>query len=124
MATNDKRRFAFSRDGTHIRANQGHSVEVDLKLVAVEPPTRLFHGTAPRFLDSIRSQGLVAGARHHVHLSATRDVAEAVGRRRGEPVVLTVAALDMAHAGHVFFQSANGVWLVAAVPPEFCQVIE
>ena len=92
VATNDKKRFSFSPDGRLIRANQGHSVEVDLGLVPVEPPELLYHGTVERFLDSIREKGLVRGNRHHVHLSADRDTAARVGQRRGQPMALVVEA--------------------------------
>jgi putative RNA 2'-phosphotransferase len=112
----DKQRFALSSDGTRIRANQGHSVEVDLGYEPAPPPPILFHGTARRFLESIRAQGLVRGARHHVHLSALRDTAHRVGGRHGSPVVLEVRAAVMAADGHAFFLSANGVWLTEHVP--------
>jgi putative RNA 2'-phosphotransferase len=115
----DKRRFALSADGALIRANQGHSVEVELGYAPLAPPSVLYHGTVARYLPSIRERGLVRGDRHHVHLSATRELAEAVGRRRGSPVVLEVDAGRMAAAGHEFFRSENGVWLTSHVPPEF-----
>ncbi len=124
VASNDKKRFALSADGRWIRASQGHSVEVELGLAAIEPPELLFHGTVERFLPSIREQGLVKGRRQHVHLSADRATAERVGRRRGRPVVLLIEARRMHADGHAFFLSANGVWLTDAVPPEhlrFCQ---
>ena len=119
VRTSDKQRFAISEDGTRIRANQGHSVPVELGLLPQVPPEQLYHGTATRFLDSIRIQGLLRGDRHHVHLSANADTAVKVGSRHGQPVVLIVHAGDMHHAGHVFFRSDNGVWLVAHVPPAF-----
>lgn len=119
VAESDKQRFALSEDGTRVRANQGHSVEVDLELKAVTPPGELFHGTATRFLVSIRERGLIPGSRQHVHLSADVATAEAVGRRHGRAVVLRVDAAAMAAAGRVFYLSANGVWLTDAVPPEF-----
>ncbi|HTR51328.1 MAG TPA: TIGR02452 family protein [Kofleriaceae bacterium] len=119
VASSDKQRFALSPDGTRIRANQGHSIDVELDLAPLAPPDRLFHGTVDRFVASIRASGLVKGERHHVHLSADRDTAEHVGSRRGKPVVLVVRAGAMAAAGHVFYRSANGVWLVEHVPPEF-----
>ncbi len=87
VRANDKRRFAFSADGLRIRANQGHSIAVDLGLVPVEPPELLFHGTVARFLPSIRREGLVRGKRHHVHLSPDAETARRVGGRRGRPVV-------------------------------------
>lgn len=118
--TSDKKRFAISPDGARIRAVQGHSTaEVAIAYDPVEPPEQLFHGTATRFLESIRSQGLVAGSRHHVHLSPDAETATAVGRRHGEPVVLTVAAGAMHRQGFVFHRADNGVWLTKAVPPAF-----
>jgi putative RNA 2'-phosphotransferase len=119
VATSDKQRFALSEDGKRIRANQGHSVKVDLGLVPRVPPEVLFHGTATRFLDSIRAQGLVPGERQQVHLSADYETAVKVGRRHGKAVVLKVLAGRMQAAGHQFFVSENGVWLVEAVPAEF-----
>jgi len=119
VATSDKQRFALSPDGARIRANQGHSVEVELELAPATPPAVLYHGTVDRFLDSIRAQGLVKGERHHVHLSADLATAQKVGGRRGKPVVLVVRAADMVAAGHAFYVSHNGVWLTDAVPATF-----
>ncbi|WP_410599936.1 RNA 2'-phosphotransferase [Amycolatopsis sp. lyj-90] len=116
---NDKRRFAFDETGLRIRASQGHSVEVDLALPGATPPDVLYHGTVSRFLGAIMTEGLRPMKRHAVHLSATVDTARAVGARRGVPVLLAVDARGMAAAGHEFQVSANGVWLTAAVPPEF-----
>jgi putative RNA 2'-phosphotransferase len=120
----DKRRFALSDDGRRIRASQGHSIEVELGYPPTRPPARLFHGTAERNLAKIREHGIHRGRRHHVHLSATRTTAESVGRRHGKPIVLVVDATRMHAAGHVFFISANGVWLVTHVPPEYIDVDE
>jgi putative RNA 2'-phosphotransferase len=119
VAENNKRRFAISDDGQRIRANQGHSIEVDLGLVAITPPERLYHGTATRFVDAIRREGLRKRNRQHVHLSADPETATAVGARHGKPVVLIVQAAEMAAAGHAFFRSENGVWLTDAVPATF-----
>jgi putative RNA 2'-phosphotransferase len=115
----DKQRFALSEDGKRIRANQGHSVEVDLALAPQTPPEILYHGTVDRFLDSILSTGLRKGERHHVHLSANLETAEKVGQRRGQPVILEIRSGDMHRAGVPFFLSDNGVWLVDHVPTEF-----
>ncbi|MGI5401506.1 RNA 2'-phosphotransferase [Streptomyces sp. CA-135486] len=117
VAVNDKRRFTV--DGTRIRANQGHTVEVDLDLSTAEPPASLYHGTVARSLEAIRTEGLRPMNRHHVHLSPDRETATRVGARRGRPVVLSVDAGAMHRAGHAFHVSANGVWLADAVPPEF-----
>ena len=117
VATNDKRRFAFDGTGDLIRANQGHSVEVDLHLEEREPPEVLYHGTVERSLPSILAGGLNKGKRHHVHLSKDVETAWKVGARRGKPVILEVAAVRMHREGHTFLLSANGVWLTDAVPP-------
>jgi len=119
VAENDKQRFAISADGERIRASQGHSIEVDVGLSPTPPPRLLYHGTATRFLDAIRREGLDKRSRNHVHLSADADTAARVGARHGKPVVLRVRAAAMAEAGHVFFLSENGVWLTDAVPPAF-----
>ena len=116
VAGNSKQRFAFSEDGLRIRANQGHSIAVELELMPRLPPAELFHGTATRFLDAIFQQGLTRQSRHHVHLSASVETASAVGRRHGKLALLRVDAARMAADGHVFYQSDNGVWLTDAVP--------
>jgi putative RNA 2'-phosphotransferase len=119
VRTNDKQRFSFSPDGLLIRASQGHSVRVELGYEPAPPPAVLYHGTASRFLPSIRREGLIKGRRHHVHLSDNRETAHAVGRRYGVPAVLTVASGLMHTEGHPFFRSANGVWLTAHVPARY-----
>lgn len=117
VRASDKKRFTLV-DG-RIRAAQGHSVEVELGLSPVAPPAVLFHGTATRFLDAIRAEGLTPQSRRLVHLSADADTARAVGARHGKPVVLEVSAAGMQAAGAAFFQAENGVWLTAAVAPAF-----
>jgi putative RNA 2'-phosphotransferase len=119
VETNDKQRFGFDVSGELIRANQGHSVEVDLQLDEREPPETLYHGTVERFLSSILEQGLVRGKRHHVHLSKDVETALRVGARRGKPVILTVDAGRMQRDGHKFLLSVNGVWLTDVVPPGY-----
>lgn len=116
VAQNDKQRFSFDENGTHIRANQGHSVEIELGYTPAVPPELLYHGTATRFLASIRQQGLLKGARYHVHLSADIETATRVGQRHGQPVILTVQAAAMAEDGLTFYLSTNGVWLTEYVP--------
>ncbi len=116
VETNDKKRFSFDETGDLIRANQGHSVEVDLQLEEREPPEVLYHGTVERFLPAILAEGLIKGRRHHVHLSKDVETARKVGARRGKPVVLKVDAGGMHRDGHKFFLSANGVWLTDTVP--------
>ncbi|MFD4031416.1 RNA 2'-phosphotransferase [Streptomyces sp. NPDC058637] len=120
VAANDKQRFAVADD--RIRANQGHSVTVDLGLSPSEPPAYLYHGTVARALATIRTEGLRPMARHHVHLSPDRETATRVGARRGAPVVLSVDAGAMHRAGHLFHVTANGVWLTDTVPPDFLRL--
>jgi putative RNA 2'-phosphotransferase len=119
VETNDKKRYSFDDTGDLIRANQGHSVKVDLQLEAREPPDALFHGTVERFLASILAEGLKKGKRHHVHLSQDIETARKVGARRGKPVILQVEAGKMYRQGFSFFVSANGVWLTDSVPLAF-----
>jgi putative RNA 2'-phosphotransferase len=119
VETNDKQRYAFDVSGEMIRANQGHSVEVDLELEEREPPELLYHGTVERFLPSILENGLVKGKRHHVHLSKDIETARKVGSRRGKPVILQIDAGKMHRDGHKFLLSANGVWLTDAVSPRY-----
>lgn len=117
---NEKKRFALSADGAHIRAVQGHSTDsVSIAFEERTPPWVLYHGTATRFLESIRAQGLVSGSRHHVHLSQDVATAVSVGQRYGQPVVLTIAAGQMHAQGFKFYQAQNGVWLTPTVPAQF-----
>lgn len=116
VATSGKKRFALNQDGSRIRANHGHSIRVDLGLPPQTPPQILFHGTATRFEASVRAQGLVAGTRQYVHLSADRETAIQVGKRYGKPLLLEVEALAMCSSGYEFFMSASGIWLTRAVP--------
>jgi len=120
-STSDKKRFVIDPAGERIRANQGHSIKVDLGLTPREPLSMLFHGTATRFAASIRERGLVPGARQYVHLSSTQATARDVGARHGRPIVLIVHAAEMHRDGHEFLLSANGVWLANAVPPRYLQ---
>ena len=119
VAENDKQRFAFSPDGRRIRANQGHSVPVNLGLEPQVPPPVLYHGTATRYVASIRRQGLRPGKRTHVHLSPDEATARTVGQRHGSPVVLRIAAGRMHDAGFQFLRSENGVWLTIEVPVQY-----
>lgn len=119
VAQNDKQRFGLSADGLKIRANQGHSLSVDLALLEKQPPEILYHGTATRFLDSILIDGLKPQARQHVHLSQDKATAIKVGQRHGKPVVLEIAALQMMHNGYSFYLSENQVWLTERVPADY-----
>lgn len=123
VCTNDKKRFSFNENGTKIRANQGHSIPVDLELKATLPPDILYHGTATRFLGSILNlkEGLRAGSRLYVHLSKDYETAVKVGMRHGVPCVLKVDTGRMVKDGYTFYLSENGVWLVEKVPAEYLE---
>jgi putative RNA 2'-phosphotransferase len=117
--TNDKKRYSFNEDKTRIRANQGHSVDVDLNLEPQVPPVILYHGTTDRYIDIIRQNGIQKMNRHHVHLTTTKATALNVGSRHGKPVLMAINALKMHEQSYTFYLSANGVWLTDQVPPAF-----
>lgn len=119
VATNEKKRYVLSEDGTRIKAAQGHSLDVNLELKRATPPFTLYHGTVEKAISAIKASGLLKMNRHHVHLSLDRETASNVGSRRGAPIILGIQARRMHNEGHHFFLSENGVWLVDAVLPEF-----
>lgn len=119
-----KPRFSLDDDGDRIRANYGHSVDVDLDLRPATPPDRLYHGTAERSLGAILRDGLEPGSRRHVHLSVDVASAREVGRRHGSPRVLWVEAGAMHRDEHAFYRPAEGIWLTDRVPPEYLQVAD
>lgn len=123
VAHNDKKRFSFDATRKRIRANQGHSVDIDLRLPPTKPPSVLYHGTGSRSLELIMEHGLSKMSRHHVHLSTDIGTALKVGARHGRPVVIQVDAEAMVKAGYDFYVSANGVWLVDHAPKEFLTVV-
>lgn len=116
---NNKRRYAFNEDHTRIRANQGHSIGVDVELKRQQPPQYLYHGTAARFLPAIHREGIRKMGRQYVHLSGDFETALAVGRRHGAPAVITVDAEAMARDGIPFYLSENGVWLCGHVDSRY-----
>ncbi|MBR9859403.1 RNA 2'-phosphotransferase [bacterium] len=124
VANSDKQRFSFNEDGTKIRANQGHSVPIDLGFIAKNPPPFLYHGTATKNKESILQFGLKKQARHHVHLSKDIETAVRVGQRHGKPIIFKISTKLMLEKGHEFYESANGVWLTEAVPAEFLIILE
>jgi len=116
VTTNDKQRFIFNESKTKVRANQGHSIEVELDLQSQVPPELLYHGTVEKFVTSIRTEGLQKMSRQHVHLSKDIETAEKVGSRRGEAIILCVSSGVMYKDGYIFYLSENGVWLTDNVP--------
>lgn len=123
VRTDEKQRYSFSGDKTLIRANQGHSIPVDVELPQSEPPELLYHGTAERFTAAIEAEGLRPMSRLYVHLSKDAETARKVGSRHGKPVIYQVLAGEMSRRGFEFWLSVNGVWLTRAVPPEFLRRI-
>lgn len=121
VENNDKKRFSFNNDKTKIRANQGHSIQVELNLKEVKPLEYLYHGTVAKFLSNIKSEGIQKMSRQHVHLSADKETATKVGGRRGVPIILTVRSGDMYEDGYEFYLSDNNVWLTDAVPVNYIE---
>lgn len=115
----EKQRYSFNEDKTLIRANQGHSIPVDVELEEVEPPEILYHGTGEKYVASIDERGLIPKSRLYVHLSPDEDTAKRVGQRHGKPVIYTVKSGEMYRDGISFYKSVNGVWLVKAVSVKY-----
>ncbi len=123
VATSAKQRFGFNDAGDQIRANQGHSTEVDLQLVAQTPPAILYHGTHVKAVSAILATGLQKMSRHHVHLTTNLSTAHQVGGRRGKSIIFGVNAVLMESNGHDFYLTANDVWLVDTVPPQYLRLL-
>ena len=123
VAEDEKQRYSFNEDKTLIRANQGHSIPVDVELEEKEPPEILFHGTGEKYVDSINKSGLIPKSRLYVHLSSNEETAHKVGTRHGKPVIYKVKSKEMYQDGYKFFCSVNGVWLTKAVPVRYIEII-
>lgn len=124
VRTDEKKRYAFNADKTKIRANQGHSIPVDVGLLKKTPPDVLYHGTGEKYVSAINETGLISKSRLYVHLSPDVKTAKKVGSRHGRPVVYTVDCQRMAADGHDFYLSANGVWLTKSVPPAYLSPLD
>ena len=123
VSADNKQRYSFNQDKTMVRANQGHSVPVDVELKELQPPDILYHGTADRFLDDILDGGLKSMSRLYVHLSKDIETALGVGKRHGYPVILKVYSGDMYKDGYKFYLSENGVWLTKNVEVKYLEVM-
>lgn len=124
VRTDSKQRYSFNEDKTLIRANQGHSIPVDVELPEMKPPKILYHGTGEKYERSIDEQGLLPRGRLYVHLSLDEATAKIVGARHGKPVIYKVMAAKMAEQGYTFYRSVNGVWLIKKVPAEFLEKLQ
>ena len=121
VRTDSKGRYAFDETHTKIRANQGHSIQVDVELEAKIPPEYLWHGTGRKYVEAIDQIGLIPKSRLYVHLSGDIDAAKKVGLRHGELVLYRVMSGEMARSGYIFYLSQNGVWLTKKVPTQFLE---
>lgn len=119
VATDEKQRYSFSANGKLIRANQGHSIPVDVELEELKPPEVLYHGTARRYGAAIVAQGILKMSRLYVHLSSDVETARKVGQRHGKPLIFRVESLLMFNDGYKFYRSVNGVWLTEHVPAKY-----
>lgn len=119
VAEDEKQRYSFNEDKTLIRANQGHSIPVDVELEEVVPPETLYHGTGEKYVASIDAQGLIPKSRLYVHISLDKETARIVGARHGKPVIYEVKSGEMHRDGFKFYRSANGVWLTKEVPVKY-----
>lgn len=119
VSTNNKQRYSYNANATCIRANQGHSINIDLELKPTSPPPFLYHGTPENFVSIIKQEGIKAMNRQYVHLSADKETATKVGQRRGKPYIFTILSEKMYKDGIVFYQAANGVWLTDYVDPKY-----
>lgn len=121
VRTDNKQRYSFNEDRTLIRANQGHSIPVDVELPVTEPPEFLWHGTGQKYVESIDRTGLLPKGRLYVHLSKDTDTAVKVGSRHGKPAVYRIKSAEMAADGYLFYRSVNGVWLTKEVPVKYLE---
>lgn len=124
VASDEKGRYSFNEDMSLIRANQGHSIPVDVELREQEPPEFLYHGTAERFLENIQAEGLKPMSRLYVHLSKDKETAIKVGKRHGKPVILQVHSGELFRDGNKFYLSENGIWLIQSVPTRYFEIME
>ena len=123
VKTDNKQRYSFNADKSLIRANQGHSIPVDVELEEKEPPEYLYHGTGEKYVTSINEMGLIPKSRLYVHLSQDTETAAKVGKRHGKEVIYQVAARQMRKDGYPFFLSVNGVWLTKQVPVQYLKLL-
>lgn len=124
VSTDNKQRYSFNENHTLIRANQGHSIFVDVELEKAIPPDVLYHGTGEKYVSSIQQQGLLSKSRLYVHLSKDIETAMSVGKRHGKPVVYQIDTKQMVEDGFNFYLSVNGIWLTRCVPVQYLQIIK
>ncbi|EMQ1359338.1 RNA 2'-phosphotransferase [Clostridioides difficile] len=118
----NKQRYSFNEDRSKIRANQGYSINVNVELRELEPPRFLYHGTATRFLDNIKKEGIISKSRLYIHLSNDIDTAVQVGKRHGIPIVLKINAGKMYENDYKFYLSENNIWLCEYIPFKYVEI--
>lgn len=123
VKTDNKQRYSFNQDKTKIRANQGHSIDVDVELIEALPPNILYHGTASRFVESILETGLTPQSRLYVHLSKDIKTAKSVGSRHGKAVIFEINTKQMIEDNIPFYLSQNNVWLTKFVDKKYLKLI-
>lgn len=123
VTTDNKGRYRFSADGKKIKACQGHSIPwVEPELEIRTPPEYLYHGTTTEALNEIMESGAILRmSRHAVHMQEDISKAwdSATRRKNKKPVVIKIAAGDMAKDGFQFSISENGVWFCETVPKKY-----
>lgn len=120
----EKQRYSFNEDKTKIRANQGHSINVDVELKEMLPPDILYHGTGEKYVERINKEGLKPMGRLYVHLSKNLETAIKTGSRHGRPFVYRIDCKAMNADGYRFYLSANNVWLTQTVPPKYLSAVQ
>ena len=124
VETDNKQRYSFNGDKSRIRANQGHSIKVDVELDEAMPSDTLYHGTGEKYASSIIVQGLISKSRLYVHLTQNIETAISVGKRHGDPIIFCIDCKSMVEDGYKFYLSANGVWLTEKVPAKYLKILE
>lgn len=123
VVQDDKQRYSFADDCKKIRANQGHSIEVDLQLYSIVPTCKLYHGTAERFKESIMTEGIKKMNREYVHLSSDLETAKKVGSRHGKCIIFELDIEQMNKDNIEFYLSDNKVWLTNFVDKKYLKII-
>jgi len=121
VSTDSKGRYSFSEDYLKIRANQGHSTNINMGFIERKAPDFLYHGTSEQSYESIKFFGICKMSRQFVHLTESVETASSTGKRHGKLVLLKVNCKKMMEDGFVFYCSDNNVWLTDHVPNKYLE---